>query len=70
MPRYFITVVYTDRGEITDPKGTQFKDDTAVIEAARRVIDDLRAARRPDDPKPTVVVRNEAGEVIYRFPSN
>ncbi len=70
MPRYFITVVYMDRAEITDSKGTRFKDSTTAVEVARKVIDDLRAARHPDDPKPTIVVRNEAREVIYRYPSN
>ncbi len=70
MPRYFISVVYTDRAEIRDPRGTRFKDDAAAVEVARKVIDDLLAACQPDDPKPTIVVKNEAGEVVYRYPSN
>jgi hypothetical protein len=32
------------------------------------VIDDLRAGRRPEDPEPTNIVKNVAGEVVYRFP--
>ncbi len=29
-----------------------------------------RANRRPEHPPPIVIVKNEAGEVIYRFPAN
>jgi len=49
--------------------GIAATDETA-IEAARKVIDELLAERGPEDPNPTIVVKNEADEVIYRFPGN
>jgi hypothetical protein len=48
MPHYFITVVYSDRAEILDSKGTLFKNDPAAVKVARAVIDDLYAARQPE----------------------
>ena len=42
----------------------------AAIGAARTIIDELLAERGPEDPNPTIVVKNEVGEVIYRFPGN
>jgi hypothetical protein len=63
-------VVYSDRAEIRDSKGTLFKNDVAAVKVARAVIDDLHAARQPEDTRPTIVVTNEASEVVYRFPSN
>jgi hypothetical protein len=44
--------------------------DAAAIEYARRIINDLREERRPEEPEPGIAVKNAAGEVIYRFPSN
>ena len=44
--------------------------DDAAIMAARNAIDALLAELGPEDPKPTMVVKNEAGEIIYRYPSN
>ena len=44
--------------------------DEAAIEAARKVIDEFLGRARPEDPNPTIIVKNEADEVIYRFPSN
>jgi hypothetical protein len=43
---------------------------TAAVEYARRIINDLREERRPEEPEPSIAVKNAAGEVIYRFPSN
>jgi hypothetical protein len=68
MPRYFFNVVYTDGAEIRHLGGTRLRSDAAAIEAARQVIDDLRACRQPEDPQPTIIVKNDAGEVVYRFP--
>ena len=69
MPCYFFNVVYTDGVEIRHLKGTQLRSDTAAIEAARQVIDDLRAGCQPEEPRPTIIVKNSAGGVVYRFPS-
>ena len=44
--------------------------DTAAIEYARRIMNDLREERRREEPRPSIAVKNAAGEVIYRFPSN
>ena len=69
MPRYFFTVTYPDQ-EIEDPDGTLLPSEIGAIEYARRVIDSLREDQKPENLWPTIVVKNEAGEVIYRFPSN
>ena len=69
MPRYFFVVTYADH-QIDDPAGTLLPADTAAIEYARRIINDLREERRPEEPEPGIAVKNAAGEVIYRFPSN
>jgi hypothetical protein len=37
-----------------------------AIEVARRVFKDFCAARG----NPAVIVKNEAGEVVYRYPTN
>ena len=70
MPRYFYTAIYSDRTELRDSKGTRLQNDAAEIEVARRVFNDFRADRGPEDPNPTIIVKNEAGEVVYRYPSN
>jgi len=64
MPRYFFTVVYSDQAEIRDRKGTRLQDDATAIEVARMLLNDLRADRRPEDPEPTIIVKNDAGEVV------
>ena len=69
MPRYFFVVTYADH-QIDDPDGTLLPADTAAIEYARRIINDLREERRPEEPEPGIAVKNAGGEVIYRFPSN
>ncbi len=70
MPRYFFTVVYSDRTELRDSKGTRLQNDAAAIEVARRVFNDFCADRGPANPNPTIIVKNESGEVVYRYPSN
>ena len=67
MPRYFFVVTYH---QIDDPDGTLLPADTAAIEYARKIINDLREERRPEEPKPSIAVKNAAGEVVYRFSSN
>ena len=69
MPRYFFVVTYADH-QVDDPDGTLLPADAAANEYARRIINDLREERRPEDPEPSIAVKNAAGEVIYRFPSN
>jgi hypothetical protein len=69
MPRYFFVITYADH-QIDDPDGTLLPADAAAIEYARRIITDLREERRPEEPEPSIAVKNAAGEVIYRFPSN
>jgi hypothetical protein len=70
MQRYFFTVVYSDRTEVRDLQGTRLQNDAAAIHVARRVFNDFCADRGPEDPNPTIIVKNEAGEVVYRYPSN
>ena len=67
MPRYFFLLACPDQ-EIDDPHGVIAPSDEAAIEAARKVIDELLAERGPEDPNPTIIVKNEAGEVIDRLP--
>ena len=62
MPRYFFTLACPDQ-EIDDPRGVAAPSDEAAIAAARNVIDALLAEREPEDPNPTIVVKNEAGEI-------
>ena len=69
MPRYFFLLAYPDQ-EIGDPQGVIAPSDETAIEAARKVIDELLADRGPEDPNPTIIVKNEVGEVIYRFPGH
>ena len=69
MPRYFFILSYTDR-VIGDPAGTVLPSDEAAIGAARKIIDDLLEDSGPGEPRPTIIVRNEAGEIVYQFPSN
>ena len=69
MARYFFILVYPDRA-INDPRGTVLPSDQAAIGAARTIIDDLLEDAGPGQPRPIIMVRNEAGEVIYQFPSN
>ena len=70
MRRYFFTVVYSDLTELRDSRGTPLRNDAAAIDIARRVFNDFRADRGPEDPNPTIIVKNVAGEVVYRYPSN
>src|SRR5271170_872555 len=70
MPCYFFTVIYSDQAQIWDRKGTQLRDDATAIEVARRVFDDFRVNLRPEDPQPTIIVKNEACEIVYRYPAN
>ena len=69
MPRYFFILVYPDR-IISDPRGTVLPSDEAAIGAARPIIDDLLEDCGPGRPRPLTMVRNEAGEIVYQFPSN
>jgi len=70
MPRYLLTVVYSDRTEVRDSQGTRLQNDAAAIDVASRVFNDFCADRGPADPNPTIIVKNEASEVVYRYPSN
>ena len=68
MPCYFFILVYPNR-VIGDPRGTVVPSDEAAIGAARTT-DDLLENCGPGEPRPIIMVRNEAGEVVYQFPSN
>jgi hypothetical protein len=70
MPRYFFIVIYGTRTEILERKGTLVRDDATVIKVARKVLNDFRSIRRPEDPGATIVVKNDEDEIIYRFPAN
>jgi hypothetical protein len=67
--RYFFMLVYPDR-VIGDPRGTVLPSDEAAIGAVRPLIDDLLEDCVPGQPRPIIMVRNQAGEVVYQFPSN
>ena len=69
MPRYFFILVYPDR-IIGDARGTVLPSDEIAIGAAREIIDELLEDCGPGEPRPIIIVRNEAGEVVYQFPSN
>ena len=69
MPRYFFILVYPDR-IIGDPRGTVLSSDELAIGTARTIIDELLEDCGPGQPRPIIIVRNEAGEIIYQFPSN
>ncbi len=68
MPRYFFILVFPNR-VIGDPGGAVLPSDEAAIGAARTIIDDLLDSG-PGEPRPTIIVRNGAGETVYQFPSN
>jgi hypothetical protein len=70
MPRYFFTVIYPDQAQIWDRKGTPLRNDATAIDVARRAFDDFRVNLRPEDPQPTIIVKNEACEIVYRYPTN
>ena len=70
MPRYYFIVAYPGQEAIDDPIGAMLPGDTAAIESARRILDDPREGRPPEEPEPTIIVKNVAGEIVYRFPSN
>jgi len=69
MPRYFFILVYPDR-VINDPRGTVLPSDEVAVGTARTIIDDLLEDSGLGQPRPIIMVRNEAGEVVYQFPSN
>jgi hypothetical protein len=69
MPRYFFILAYPDQ-EMGDPSGLMAPGDDAAITAARNAMDALLAELGPEEPNPTMIVKNEAVEIIYRYPSN
>ena len=66
---FFPSCAYPNR-VIGDPRGTVLPSDEVAVGTARTIIDDLLEDSGPGQPRPLVMVRNEAGEVVYRFPSN
>ena len=46
-----------------DPRGTVLLSDEAAIGTARTIIDDLLEDSGPGQPRPIIMVRNEAGEI-------
>ena len=64
MPRYFFILVYPDRA-INDPRGTVLPSDEAAVGAARTMIDGLVKDSGPGQARPIIIVRNEAGEIVY-----
>jgi Domain of unknown function (DUF6894) len=52
MLTYFFIIEYSEQ-EIDDPEGVVLPSDDAAIEYARRIIDDIRKDRRPEDPEAT-----------------
>jgi hypothetical protein len=43
-------------------------NDAAAIESALRIIDDLREDQLSGESEPAIVLKNNGGEIIYRFP--
>jgi Domain of unknown function (DUF6894) len=70
MPRYFFTAIYSNQAKILERKGTLVRDDATAIKVARKVFDDFRRDRRPEEPEVTIIVKNDEDEIIYRFPAN
>ena len=69
MPRYFFILVYPNR-VIGDPRGTVLPSDEVAVGTARTIIDDLLEGSGARQPRPIIMVRNEAGEIVYQFPNN
>jgi hypothetical protein len=70
MPSYFFTAIYSNQAKILERKGTLVRDDATAIKVARKVFDDFRRDRRPEEPEVTIIVKNDEDEIIYRFPAN
>jgi hypothetical protein len=68
MPRYFFILVYPDR-IISDPRATVLRNDEVAVGTARTIIDGLLEDSGPGEPRPIIMVRNAAGEIVYQFPS-
>ena len=69
MPRYFFILAYSDQ-EMGDPSGVTAP---ATMPRSRpRVTQWMYSGQSLGRrmPKPTIFVKNEAGETIYRYPSN
>ena len=69
MPRYFFILAYPNR-VMGDPRGTVLPSDQAAIGAPSTIIDDLLEDTGAGQARPIIMVRNEAGEIVYQFPSN
>jgi hypothetical protein len=69
MPRYFFILVYPNR-VFGDSRGTVLASDEVAVGTARTIIDELLEDSGPGQPRPIIMVRNEAGEIVYQFPSN
>ena len=69
MPRYFFRPGDPDR-IIGDPRGTVLPSDEVAVGTARTIIDELLEDSGPGQPRPIIMVRNGAGEIVYQFPSN
>jgi hypothetical protein len=69
MPRYYFILAYSDQ-EMSVPSRVTAPGDDAAIATARNAIDALRAELGPEHSKPTMIVKNASGEIIYRYPSN
>jgi hypothetical protein len=67
VPRYFFVIASAGH-EMDDRTEALLPNDNAAIEYARRIIDDLRE-EHPDDVL-SIIVKNAADEVVYRFPGN
>jgi hypothetical protein len=70
MPRYFFIVAYSDRKAVTEPLRIELSGDAAAINSARKLFDRLRADPRESASGLTVIVKDAAGEIVYRCPSS
>ena len=54
---------------ISDPNGIVLPSDEAGVGTARTIIGNLLEDSGPGQPRPIIMVRNEAGEIIYNSPA-
>jgi hypothetical protein len=66
MPRYFFHI--ENGGRVTDPRGEEFPDEDAALEAAEQVASQISANPRAGDDW-RIMVTNEAGERVAEVPA-
>jgi hypothetical protein len=67
VPRYFFTIRETGR-KGDDPHGTILPDDAAALSYAEHTILELQKEGGYDDPAMTMIVRNDADQMVWSIP--